>query len=701
MTRLRLGRAAVVLGVGVAAALAAHALTTLPGVRRLFEPLELTLLDFRVRAAADPPREESPVVLVLFDSTSVRDWPYLSPFPRPVLAELIDLVSGAGAAVIGLDVNLDRRFPQLDAFGNGDAALRESIRRAGNVVLGAETVEESGRRRLLRPDPYFAEVAAGIGATDLPTPFETVRDAVLTVRTDSALVPGFALALYARARGLATDSVMAATRRSGRLPVPGMPEVYARQGATEVQTVPVLFAGPPSRAGREDGAFVAISASYAAFLPDLFRDRVVLLGSGFHAEDAFRTPFYEQPDAEGALFGWTYGVEVHASALHNLLAGRYILPFDGGRTLLLLLAYSLLVAALTFWRGVVWGGTLAVVAAAAHLVGAFALFGTATLHLPIVAPVLAIAFALTGSSGYVSLVEGREKREIRRAFSRYVAPGVVDQLVADPSALRLGGEKREISILFSDLAGFTTLSERTDPERLLTLLNGYLDRMTNLVLEDGGTLDKYIGDAVMALYGAPTSLPDHALRACRTAVRMQRRLEEMNREWSAQGWPELHVRIGVNSGTPVVGNIGGERHFDYTALGDAVNLAARLEPACKSYGIGIMIAEPTRQAAGDAIVVREVDLLAVYGRQEPMRVYELVGLAGEELGARAEVVARFEQGLDAYRRRDFSLAIRYFQAALDLDPTDGPSRVYIERSEAYLLAPPPEQWDQVERRQTK
>ena len=701
MTRIRASRFVVLL-IALGAALGSLLLTAAPGIRKLFEPLELMLLDLRVRAAARPLREKSEIVLVLFDSTAVRDWPYLSPFPRPVLADLIDVVAGGGARVIGLDVNLDRLYPQLEAFGNGDARLRSAIERAGNVVLGAETFEVGAGRRLAEPHPYFAGVAAGFGATDLPTPFETVRDAVLTVRTESGLVPGFALAVYARARGTDVDSLLAESARTGTVGVPGLPPVHARlKPRAAAQPIPVLFVGPPSRAGREDGAFLAISSSYAEFVPELFRDRVVLMGSGFHSEDAFRTPFYDQPDEEGNLFGWTYGVEVHANALQNLLSASYPIPFGGGALGMLLVGYALLVSMVTMWRGAIWGGAAAAVAIVGHSVGAFAAFNEAALHVPIIAPTLAIAFALTGSSAYVSLVEGKDKRMIRRAFGQYVAPAIVDRLVADPASLRLGGEKRHVSILFSDLAGFTTLSEKTDPERLLTFLNEYLNEMTNLVLEEGGTLDKYIGDAVMALFGAPTSQSDHALRACRTALRMQRRLVELNHAWAAQGWNQLHLRIGINSGTPVVGNIGGEKRFDYTALGDAVNLAARLEPACKSYEIGIMISEPTRAAAGDEIVAREIDLLAVYGRHEPMRVYELVAMAGDDLGEREELLRQFSAGLDAYRRRDFSRALDHFDRATALDPSDGPSRVYTERCRTYLETPPPEDWNLVERRDTK
>jgi adenylate cyclase len=319
-----------------------------------------------------------------------------------------------------------------------------------------------------------------------------------------------------------------------------------------------------------------------------------------------------------------------------------------------------------------------------------------------IAPMIAAILSFMSSAAYVSIVEGQEKRMIRGAFSKYVPPGVVDELVADPSKLRLGGEKRTISMLFSDVQGFTSMSEVLAPETLLTVLNEYLDEMSDIVFNEGGTLDKYIGDAVMSLYGAPTALPDHALHACRTALLMQRRLGELNARWRSEGreWGDLHIRIGVNTGSPVVGNIGGERRFDYTALGDSVNLAARLEPACKTYGLRIMIADETRRQAGDAIIVRELDFLAVYGKAEPVAVYELVGLKGDEIED-SELYDLYNRGLQAHRSRDFEMALQYWNAALELKPDDGPSKLYKERSEEYLHSPPPADWDFVERRSVK
>jgi adenylate cyclase len=650
--------------------------------------------------------------LVLFDSAFVKAWPYLSPFPRAALASLIDAASQAGAKVIGLDVYLDSRYPELNAMDSGDVKLRAAIQRAGNVVLVAPTPFDTatGKYTLLPPDPYFADVAAAVASAETPTPYEIMRDGVLTVDTDRGLVPSFALALYAKARDIDLDSLLRAAEHDRELAVPGLPERYARLAEGSLQSVPILFEGPPSRIDAEDGAFRGLSAfavsqlantGAAAFLN--LNDKAVLLGSGFHDSERYRTPYYSARDAGGEIYGWTYGVEIHANALQNLLSGRFIKPLHRAWQLLLAIAIAMIVALVTFVRGAKWGAVSAIVVSAATAVVAWIVFGRSAVAVPIVSPALASLFAFIGSTSYVSIVEGREKRMIKGAFGKYLAPSVVEELMNDPSRLKLGGDRRHISMLFSDLAGFTSMSEVLSPEKLVAVLNQYLHEMADLVKQEGGMVDKYIGDAIMALYGAPNALPDHAVRVCSTAVRMQRRLEELNGIWR-QGdptWPQLKVRIGINTGDPVVGNIGGADKIDYTALGDSVNLAARLEPACKSYGVGIMIAQRTREEAGAAIQVRELDMLAVYGKQEPIRVYELLALAGDDIGDQRDVLEQYERGLAAFRHRDFELALQYFRAALELNPDDGPSAVYAERCEEYMVNPPPADWDFVERRQVK
>jgi adenylate cyclase len=693
---LKLGRYAVALLIAAGAGVAAFALTTLQAFEGSVGQLEYATIDLRTRSSQTIDPDSTDVRLVLFDSAFVREWPYLSPFPRAALASLIDASSQAGAKAIGLDVYLDRRYTQIAEMDSADKKLRAAIQRAGNVVLVAPTVFDTitQTRKLLPPDTFFANVAAAVSSADTPTPYETVRDGVLTLRTDSGLVPSFALALYAMARGIDLDSMLTDAERHGRLNIPGLPKAYARLGDEPMTFVPIRFEGPPSRIDDDGGAFRALSAfavSQLAGVPGIdafldLRGKVALLGSGFHDSERYRSPFYSMT-RNGELAGWTYGVEVHANALQNLLSGHFIKPLHWFWKLLLVLGASMLVAFVTFSRGTKWGAASALTVAAAVAAVAWIVFYRNALVVPIIAPAIAALLSYIGSTSYVSIVEGREKRMIKGAFGKYLAPAVVEELMNDPSRLKLGGDRRHISILFSDLAGFTSMSEVLEPQKLVAVLNQYLHEMAEIVKDEGGMVDKYIGDAIMALYGAPNALPDHAVRCCRTAVRMQRRLNELN---------EI-----CNTGDPVVGNIGGAEKIDYTALGDSVNLAARLEPACKNYCVGIMIAQRTRDEAGDAIQVRELDMLAVYGKKEPIRVFELLGMKGDDLGDRSEALMQYERGLAAFRNRDFELALQYFRAALELDENDGPSELYVSRCEEYMTDPPPADWDFVERRLVK
>jgi len=690
---------------------------------------------------------ESEVVLVLFDSLTVMDpvsgWPWISPFPRAHLAAVIDALSSAGAKTIGVDVFLDRLFPNLSEIDNGDELLRDAIARAGNVILVSPVERTDEGSVVSPPHPLFAEVAADVGSAELPSSFETFRDGTLAVRSGSGLEPSFALAMYAHSRDLDVDSLLQASLDRGRISLPGLPRRVGsipsdwRDGTASVGSIipfRIRYVGPPSTVDADGpvGTFQASASGtvpdIAMFLPELFRNKTVLLGTGFHSQDRFRTPFYSYTrpatGAEGEAgvtepYGWMYGVEVHANALQNMLDGEYVRPMPAAPKLLLLLLVGAAVGAVVFWRGTVWGGGALLLALLAtglyawwewagvvYLPGAEILpLGARFSWVPVGAPFLSGILSYVGSVAYVAIVEGREKRFIKGAFSKHVSPALAVQLAEHPALLELGGVKRPITLLFSDLSGFTTLSERMDPEDLITLLNDYLDDMTQIVVDQEGYLDKYIGDAIMAFWNAPSDVADHASRGMRTAVIMQRHMKELNRRWAAAN-PDhepLKVRIGVHTGEVVVGNVGSEQHLEYSAIGDSVNLAARLEPANKTYDTLNMVSETTLEL-GDAssFRVRELDFVAVKGKEKPVQVYELLELRGVELEpAKEAALEHYAAGMTAYRRHRWAEAKGHFEAALAACEDDGPSAVYVERCEANLVAPPPPDWDFVVHRTEK
>ncbi len=430
---MKLSRAGV-LGAIVVAAGAVAALGSRYGNVSGLEELELLTLDYRQEVFADRLRatsDENRIVLVLFDSTAVRSWPYLSPFPRPVLAELIRSISAAGAGTIGLDVYLEQTYEVLNAMDGGDDLLRDAIRAAGNVVLVAPTESTNRGSRLVPPDPFFGDVAAAVGAADLPTPYETIRDGLLAVRTDGGLEPSWPLALYAHAQGLDAGAILREAQNQGFIDIAGLPRSIGRlprswtDGSGDGPTAhpfTIRFVGPPSRPGEaEDRAFPAFSASLvsavAMFSPEFFRDKIVLIGTGFHDSDKFRTPFYDVPRADtGELHGWAYGVEIHANALQNLLDSQYIRPAGTAIVWAMLLALAGLTAGTVFWKGALWGAGAAGAGALGASALAFQQFGSSFLWLPIVAPMVAIVAAYLGSTAYVSIVEGRDKRFIKSAF---------------------------------------------------------------------------------------------------------------------------------------------------------------------------------------------------------------------------------------------------------------------------------------------
>ena len=690
---------------------------------------------------------ESEVALVLFDEHTVMDtldgWDWISPFPRAHLADLIDALSAAGAETIGVDVFLDRLFPGLNEIDQGDDLLRAAIERAGNVILVTPIEQTDEGPVVSPPHPFFAEVAAGVGSAELPSSFETFRDGTLAVRSGSDLEPSFALAMYAHSRGLAVDSLLQEARKQGRISLPGLPagvggvpaDWFADDaGSGSIIPFRIRYVGPPSSADADGppGTFQASASGtvpdIALLLPELFRGKSVLLGTGFHPQDRFRTPFYSFAHlASGEAgeagrtepYGWMYGVEVHANALQNMLDGEYVTPMRTAPKLLLLILVGLIASGATFTTGTGWGGGMTVLTLAAvglyawwswagvvYVPGADLFFlGNRFVWVPVGVPFLSGIFAYVGSVAYLAIFEKREKRFIKRAFGKYVSPDVVNRISQDPAALKLGGQSRPLSILFSDLSGFTTIAERMSPEDLLTLLNEYLDDMTAIVLEEQGTLDKYIGDAIMAFWNAPEDVEDHPDRAMRTAIVMQRHMDELNRRWTEAN-PDhepLEVRIGVHTGEVVVGNVGGSARFDYSAIGDSVNLAARLEPANKTYDTLNMVSQITLEA-GDAsrYRVRELDYIAVKGKEEPVKVYELLELAGTELPRdKEEALVHYERGWAEYKRHEWSRAKEHFQAALAACPNDGPSALYVNRCDGHIASPPPPNWDFVVHRTEK
>jgi adenylate cyclase len=398
--------------------------------------------------------------------------------------------------------------------------------------------------------------------------------------------------------------------------------------------------------------------------------------------------------------GITYpGVEVHANSIDNMLNHEALTRgasqelWDIAAILFFGVAVGIwmaLVAPRWMWFGLSFLVPLLAVDYVAFLRGWWLNFSV---------PALTLASNVLLVSLYRALVEEKEKRKIRTAFGQYLSPEVIRRLLLNPKLVE--PKKTEITVMFSDIRGFTTISEKLDAQDLAIFLNQYLSDMTSLVFEYAGTLDKYIGDAVMAFWGAPFEVDDHAINGCNSALRMMQRVRAMQQEWQAQGKPKLDIGIGLNSGVASVGNMGSALRYGYTALGDTVNLSSRLEGLNKDYGTHIIVNETTYGATRAAdFVYRELDVIRVKGKSQPVTIYELISRKGEGsvYGSAEEVQLRLEEfarGREQYRKRRWEEAQRTFQSILDRWGEDGPSRLYWKRCQDYLFDEPPSGWDGV------
>jgi len=327
-----------------------------------------------------------------------------------------------------------------------------------------------------------------------------------------------------------------------------------------------------------------------------------------------------------------------------------------------------------------------------------AFFLISKIYLGLAVPLVATTLTFVSLMVTKFLTASREKAFLHSAFSRYLAPEVITDIINDPDKLNLGGEKREMTAIFTDIQGFSTISEQLDPTQLVKLLNRYLTVMSNIVMENKGTIDKYEGDAIIAFFGAPVFHANHPSLALRSAVAMKAAEEELNKavlEEKLSPTP-IFTRIGINTGEMVVGNMGAENKMDYTIMGNAVNLAARLEGVNKQYRTGgILISEYTREKVGDEFLIRRLDRVRVVGIHTPVRLYEVLGLRETASEAQLKAVERWEQALDQFEKRQFSQALEIFNALKQANPQDRVAGLYSERCDAYLKEPPPADWDAV------
>jgi adenylate cyclase len=390
------------------------------------------------------------------------------------------------------------------------------------------------------------------------------------------------------------------------------------------------------------------------------------------------------------------GAEIHATVIENILEQNFLSKpkwstiYDLFAIIVLGVLTGIALPHLSALKGILFAGGLF----ALHILIAQQLFSSWRVWLNIVYPLAVIAFTYTALTLYHYVTEERERRKIKGAFRHYVSPLVIEEILKDPARLKLGGQEKVITVLFSDLAGFSGYSERFSPREMISILSEYFETMTEEVFAHQGTLKEYVGDELMAIFGAPLDQADHAQRACAAALAMRDRLQALRQEWARIGRPPLTARIGINSGLMLVGNIGSRYRFSYGALGDQVNIGSRLEGLNKMYGTEILLGENTARFLEGSFLLRELDMVKVVGRKQPLRIYELVGKSDDSLPEqRKQSLRHFAAGLDAYRRQLWQDAIAFFNQSLAIWPEDGPSRIMAERCRIYQQACLPADWD--------
>jgi len=608
------------------------------------------------------------------------------PLKRSDIAKLTTLIKKLGAKVIALDMLMD--FP--NGYGE-DPILAEALESAGNTIVVAQLeFDGDGNFQGVNYPTETLKVATESGYTNhtlIGNKISRVR--FFPEQIEEHNVWPFAIKTLAMYKGVEPKL------EDGQLII-GDISVPLDQFNDLWVDLPAL---PPAATFLAKDTPAGISAGEILFdledipddewdeeteeLQELIAGKIVLVGDTSEvSHDIFTSPI-----------GEVYGVEFLADTIYTLMNNAPIRPASDTSELLVLLilffAFVLVTLIPKFENALFF---LIIAGYAAFGVYMYVYYGVAySMSYSLIACFLSTGFI----NLYLFMMERKQKGFIKGAFSQYLSPTVIDQIVENPDMLQLGGEKREMTPFFSDVQGFSTISEGLTPEELVLLLNEYLTAMCDIISSHHGTIDKFEGDAIIAFWGAPLDQPDHATVACYAAIEMQQRNEEMRQMLREQNRPLLYTRMGLNSGPVVVGNMGSADRMDYTMMGDVVNLAARLEGANKFYKTFTMISGSTYELAKDDIDSRQLDIIRVVGKKEPVHVYEVLARKNETGSEMSGVVEQYLKGLKLYQDRNFADAVKEFEKVLDIDQEDGPSLTYVKRCGVFLETPPEKDWDGV------
>jgi len=654
------------------------------------------------------------IVIIDIDNRSLNQFGRYHQWPRDYYTEIINYLAESGALVVGFDV----LFMEHDIDRVADTLLVHATRKAGNVchalsfskaepdaflykmeVPPAE-LDTSGFSYLFSEDiiKHFPEadrfdgkffklynVSQKIGFANFqPDNDSVIRKMPLFMNFAGELFPSLAMAMILYLYDIQNSDLEIQPGKFVRL------NYFTEEGTQQI-TIPIDNQGQMLinyMGTYQTFRYISFYDVWARRVPaEFFDGKVVLVGaSAAGLYDLRPVPFQ-------TAFP---GVEINANILCNILTQDFIYSNSELISIIILILLCMVIGSITPFFRLRINIPIIFIITSGFVYVTFWVFENKSLWVENVIPLMGIIFSYTSVLSYRYLDEMKEKRKIKGMFQHYISATVVNELLKDPGMLKLGGERKIATAFFSDIKNFTSVSESLEPEQLVSVLNEYLSAMTDIVLRYEGYLDKYEGDAIVSIFGIPVEHNDHAVRACNAALDMRKELAILRAMWKREGKPQFEIRIGMNSGPMIAGNIGGKNRFDYTAIGDSVNLASRLEGANKMYGTSIMISEDTFNHVHEKFWCRELDFIRVKGKNKPVRIYELIGRKTEEIDpVRSSCYEYFLKGLEIYRKQDWIHAYDMFQKALSLNPDDGPAQEFIRRCKIFIENPRTSDWNGV------
>lgn len=602
---------------------------------------------------------------------------------REHFAEAIEKLNAQGVAVVGIDIIFTDRSDHGD---EDDLLLQGALKKYPNTVMATrfEFDPTTPKNELVMywPNKNIDVENAQLGSINVQKdPDSFVRKLPLFSQTERGIVEAFSLGV---ARIYLNQSPINYAVQNDQFQFSNqlsIPTITQADGENVVHSMYVNYFGAPYTF-RSISFIDVLNENWVdqdGVLID-FTDKIVLIGpTAIDLQDQ-----YDSPVSEGVSMP---GVEIHANAIQTIIENKFLRDQSNWAFWLTLLLIAVINIGLFSFLRVRYTLPLLILEVFGFIVAGIVVYDFQIL-MNVIYPILLSLATFVGAYVMRFILEQKKRKFIEGAFGHYVNKSIVKQIQQNPEMLALGGTKREITVLFSDIANFTSMSEQMSPTELVSFLNEYLDEMTDIILKHNGTLDKYEGDAIMAFWNAPVAQHDPALHACLAALENQERLAQLREKWKGEGKPEIHIRIGLNTGDAVVGNMGSEDRFDYTAMGDNVNLGSRLEGVNKFYGTEILISEDTYKEVSEHLIGREIDLIRVKGKKEPVRIFELQGKKGEVGQEQFDKNEAFSEALVFYRSKRFEEAKEKFES-LKNDPV---AEVFVERCGEFMKVPPAEDW---------